>query len=184
MSNSDDNPPVHHAEEGITMTTTRFDPKMTGQIAAGSFVASASLTADLQAVLVDLVALHVTGKQAHWTVTGPGFRSLHLALDDLVKDARDHADAVAERMRSLRAVPDGRLATTAATSTISAFPVGEVSVHDTVIHVTEILHRTVAAVRRVHNRVDDADPTSADLLHVVIGSLEQHAWMISAEVTQ
>jgi starvation-inducible DNA-binding protein len=33
----------------------------------------------------------------------------------------------------------------------------------------------------VHDDVDEADPTSADLLHQIIDRLEQLAWMVSAE---
>jgi starvation-inducible DNA-binding protein len=36
-------------------------------------------------------------------------------------------------------------------------------------------------MRDVHDDVDEADPTSADLLHAIIERLEQYAWMVSAE---
>ena len=36
-------------------------------------------------------------------------------------------------------------------------------------------------MRDVHDGVDEEDPTSADILHAVIESLEQFAWMVSAE---
>lgn len=157
-------------------TTTHTDP---GPV--GGFIASAALVRDLQRVLVDLGALHITLKQAHWTVVGPGFRSLHLALDEIVADAREHSDAVAERIRAVRAIPDGRLATTAASSSLAEFPLGEVGVPDVVTRVTQLLEQTVHTLRQVHDGVDEADPTSADLLHVIIESLEKRAWLISAE---
>ena len=37
----------------------------------------------LQLTLVELIALSLIGKQLHWDVTGPGFRDLHLQLDEL-----------------------------------------------------------------------------------------------------
>ena len=40
--------------------------------------ASPTLTTNLQAVLVDLIELHVQGKQAHWNIVGTNFRDLHL----------------------------------------------------------------------------------------------------------
>ena len=43
--------------------------------------ASPTLTTNLQAVLVDLIELHVQGKQAHWNIVGTNFRDLHLQLD-------------------------------------------------------------------------------------------------------
>jgi starvation-inducible DNA-binding protein len=71
---------------------------------------------NLQLVLVDLVELHIQGKQAHWNVVGSNFRDLHLLLDEVVASAREASDTVAERMRALYAVPDGRSDTIAATT--------------------------------------------------------------------
>ncbi|MDT7705632.1 MAG: starvation-inducible DNA-binding protein, partial [Pseudonocardiales bacterium] len=79
----------------------------TENLAAG-FTASTALAGDLQRVLVDLIALHLQGKQAHWNVVGRNFRDLHLQLDEIVDAAREFADTIAERMRALNAVPDGR----------------------------------------------------------------------------
>ena len=36
-------------------------------------------------------------------------------------------------------------------------------------------------MRSVHDEVDEADPTSADILHAILEKLEQQAWFISAE---
>ena len=63
---------------------------------------------ELQAVLVDLIDLSLQGKQAHWNVVGPQFRTLHLELDEVVEDARKWADDVAERLRALGVAADGR----------------------------------------------------------------------------
>jgi starvation-inducible DNA-binding protein len=48
------------------------------------FTASARLAGDLQQVLVDLTALHLQAKQAHWNAVGRNFRDLHLQLDEIV----------------------------------------------------------------------------------------------------
>ncbi len=45
----------------------------------------------------------------------------------------------------------------------------------------ERLDATVKTIRDVHDEVDEEDPTSADLLHAIILSLEQYSWMVSAE---
>ncbi|MCW2525748.1 MAG: ferritin [Pseudonocardiales bacterium] len=171
----------------MTVTTTEHKtvagevgPKASAR-PSGGFVAPADLADNLQRVLVDLVALHVTVKQAHWTVRGPGFRSLHLALDEIASDARNQTDAVAERMVALRVFPDGRLETAAKTTTLDPFPAGEQSVQHVVGLVTRLLERTLDTVRTVHDKVEEADPTSSDLVHLLIGSLEKHAWMVSAE---
>lgn len=80
--------------------------------------ASDEHTHGLQAILVDLVDLSLEGKQAHWNSVGSNFRDLHLhlQLDEVVAAARLHADEVAERLRALHSVPDGRASTVAATA--------------------------------------------------------------------
>jgi len=145
------------------------------------FQASKKLTDSLQKVLVDLVELHLQGKQAHWNVVGRNFRDLHLQLDEIIDAAREFSDEVAERLRSLHAAPDGRSDTVAATTTLPAYPNGEIDTAETVDLITARLDTTVARIRAVHDDVDEEDPTSADLLHAIILKLEQYAWMVSAE---
>ncbi|MER6981119.1 Dps family protein [Streptomyces carpinensis] len=145
------------------------------------FTASPQLAQALQQILVDLVELHLQGKQAHWNVVGHNFRDLHLQLDEIVDEAREAADTIAERMRALAAWPDGRSDTVTATTTLPAFPEGEQSVSTVVDLVTARLRVTADTLRTHHDRVDSEDPATADLLHTVIDSLEKYAWMVSAE---
>lgn len=151
------------------------------QNAERGFTASPALAANLQSVLVDLLELSLQGKQAHWNVVGRNFRDMHRQLDEIIEDARTFSDTIAERMRALHAVPDGRSATIAASTSLPEFPSGEVSTTETVDLVTERLEATVQTMRDVHDDVDEEDPTSADLLHAIIERLEQFAWMVSAE---
>lgn len=145
------------------------------------FEASDELINNLQAVLVDLIELHIQGKQAHWNIVGTNFRDLHLQLDDIVDAAREFSDDVAERMRALHATPDGRTDTVASETTLPEFPQGEIETHDAINEVTARIEATVHTMRRVHDEVDEEDPTSADILHSIIERLEQLAWMVSAE---
>ena len=151
------------------------------QNAEKGFKASKELSDNLQKVLVDLIELAGQGKQAHWNIVGRNFRDLHRQLDEIIEFARDSADEIAERMRALHAVPDGRSDTVAETTTLPEFPAGEVDTKDAVDLVTVRIEAVVGTMREVHDEVDEEDPTSADLLHAVIVGLEQHAWMVSAE---
>ncbi|GAA2971784.1 starvation-inducible DNA-binding protein [Microbacterium terrae] len=167
--------------------TARSAPGGTGakptrrQNAEKGFVASKKLDESLQAVLVDLIELGIQGKQAHWNVVGRNFRDTHLQLDEIIDASREFSDSVAERMRALHAVPDGRSDTVAGTTTLPEFPQGEIDTAETVDLITVRLEATVATIRDVHDDVDEEDPTSADILHAIIEKLEQFAWMISAE---
>jgi len=151
------------------------------QNAEHGFIASKGLTDRMQLVLVDLLELQLQGKQAHWNVVGKNFRDTHLVLDEIIEAARGFSDTIAERMRALHATPDGRSDTVAATTTLPEFPAGEIDTTETIDLLTERLEGTVSTIREVHDPIDEEDPTSADLLHAIIESLEQYAWMVSAE---
>lgn len=143
--------------------------------------ASSDLARHVQAVLVDLIALGIQGKQAHWNLVGPNFRDLHLQLDNIVAASRLLSDRLAERLRALRAEPDGRTRTITETTTLKEFPSGLVSTDVVVADIGERLQAAAATARAVHDAVDKEDPTTADLLHDVLETLEQLHWMLTAE---
>ena len=147
----------------------------------GGFSASATMCGDLQQVLVDLIGLQFQAKQAHWNVVGHNFRDLHLQLDEITDAAREAADTVAERMRGLGAVADGRAPTVAATARLIPLPAGEIATSTVVELITSSLRAVVADIRRVHDEVDAEDPSTSDLLHGIVVELEKQAWMLSAE---
>jgi starvation-inducible DNA-binding protein len=145
------------------------------------FTASQQLSENLQKVLVDLIELSIQGKQAHWNVVGKNFRDTHLQLDEVIEAAREFSDTVAERMRSLHALPDGRSDTVAETTTLPEFPQGEIDTAEVIDLITERIDAATSTAREVHDDVDEEDPTSADILHAILERLEQLSWMVSAE---
>ncbi len=151
------------------------------QNAEHGFTASKALTDNMQKVLVDLIELAGQGKQAHWNVVGRNFRDTHRILDEIIEAAREFSDEIAERMRALHGIPDGRSDTVAATTTLPEFPNGEVATTVVVDLVVERIEGVVGTIRDVHDDIDDEDPTSADILHGIIEKLEQYAWMVGAE---
>ncbi|MFF3348303.1 Dps family protein [Streptomyces sp. NPDC002779] len=135
----------------------------------------------LQDTLVDLLGLSLIGKQAHWNVVGPRFRSIHLQLDEVVLAAREHADTVAERAAAIGVSPDGRPETVAAS-------LGLPSADEGWLRDTEVVKLMVAALEsaigRLRARIDateKADPVTQDLLISVTGDLEKQRWMFDAE---
>ncbi|MGB6764142.1 Dps family protein [Mycobacterium sp.] len=170
------------------MTTTAQHP--TAQTNGGGrrrgdevhgFQPSQQLVQNLQRILVDLIELHLQGKQAHWNVVGTNFRDLHLQLDELVDFAREGSDIIAERMRALDAVPDGRSDTVVATTSLPRFPANEHNTTEVVDQITTRIYATVETLRTVHDAVDAEDPSTADILHEQIDGLEKLAWLIKSE---
>lgn len=161
------------------MATTTNARRTDAEVAG--FQASSELSGALQRVLVDLIELHIQGKQAHWNVVGTNFRDLHLQLDEVVDFAREASDTVAERMRALDAVPDGRSDTVASTTSLPQFPAYEHSTSDVVDLITVRIYATVDTLRTVHDSVDAEDPSTADILHQLIDGLEKLAWLLKSE---
>jgi starvation-inducible DNA-binding protein len=145
------------------------------------FKGSETLHDNLQKVLVDLIELHVQGKQAHWNLLGSNFRDLHLQLDEIVDAARGFSDEVAERMRAVYLVPDGRSSTVTKQTSLAEFPEGPVETNDVVDLIVDRMYSATDTIRTVHDDVDEEDPTTADVLHGILERLEQLAWMTGAE---
>lgn len=136
---------------------------------------------ELQAILVLLSDLALTGKHAHWNVQGPAFRPLHLFLDEMVDAWREAADAVAERAVALGHAPDGRLATIATRSELPQLAAGPQLDRELVVALTAILTEAIGAVRKRMDELEDVDTVTADILHGIVATLEEQAWVIRVQ---
>ncbi|KOG29388.1 Dps family protein [Streptomyces resistomycificus] len=144
--------------------------------------AARQVTGDaLQSTLVDLLGLSLIGKQAHWNVVGPRFRSIHLQLDEVVTAARDFADTVAERSSALGLPPDGRPETVASAFTLPGPKEGWVRDSEVVGLMVESLEAAIARLRERIEATESADPVTQDLLISITAELEKQRWMFDAE---
>ncbi|MEU0071119.1 DNA starvation/stationary phase protection protein [Streptomyces sp. NPDC006332] len=135
----------------------------------------------LQSTLVDLIGLSLIGKQAHWNLVGPRFRSIHLQLDEVVTAAREFSDTVAERAAALGLPPDGRPETIASAFTLPSPKDGWVRDTDVVQVLVEALEAAIGRLRERIEATDKADPVTQDLLITITAELEKQRWMFDAE---
>ncbi|MFF9087754.1 DNA starvation/stationary phase protection protein [Streptomyces sp. NPDC014991] len=135
----------------------------------------------LQDTLVDLLGLSLIGKQAHWNVVGPRFRSIHLQLDEVVTTAREHSDTVAERAAALGVSPDGRPETIAAAFALPGTKDGWLRDTAVVELMVESLGTAVDRLRERIEATEKADPVTQDLLIAITADLEKQRWMFQAE---
>ncbi len=163
------------------MATTATRHRSKQHVSHPAFRADATFAGHLQQLLVDLNDLALQGKQAHWNIVGPNFRDLHLQLDEIVDAAREYSDDVAERMRAVYVIPDGSAARVAAQTSLPAFPTGEVETGEAIDAIVASIYAVAGTARRIHDEIDAADPTTADLLHAILERLEQLAWLTDAE---
>ncbi|MFI5555993.1 Dps family protein [Streptomyces sp. NPDC051738] len=135
----------------------------------------------LQSTLVDLLGLSLIGKQAHWNIVGPRFRSIHLQLDDVVSVARTFADTVAERSAALGVPPDGRPETIAAAYTLPGPKEGWVRDTEVVQLIVDTLETAIGRLRERIEATAEPDPVTQDLLIGITSELEKQRWMFDAE---
>ncbi|MFP7760735.1 Dps family protein [Marisediminicola sp. LYQ134] len=136
----------------------------------------------LAPVVVDLTALAVDGKQAHWHVRGANFQAVHELLDTVVDHARDYADLAAERVVALGLPLDARVSTVATKKTTPTLSAGFQST-DRVI--AEMVGHIDAALTTVRTAVDELailDPVSQDVAIEIARALEKDRWFLFAHI--
>jgi len=174
-------PRVHDGRAADDLDPWRIDMTMTAHVTSP---ASGRVTEILQSALVELIDLSVQGKQAHWAVAGPMFKSVHEQLDTIVDDLRSAYDDVAERMAALEVPPDGRLATVISGTPVDPMPSGWQVDTDVV---ERMLRRLQALSIRLGGWIDelgDLDAVSQDLLIGLRHGIDKHAWMLRMQVRE
>lgn len=139
------------------------------------------VVAALQEALVDLTALALNAKQAHWHVRGPQFVPVHEQLDAIANDARGWSDLVAERAVALGSPVDGRAPTVAGESAVGAFPTGFVDDAKAVALMRDLVETAIGRLRAHVDTLGKLDPVTQDLVIEVLRGLEKHLWMLQAQ---
>lgn len=137
----------------------------------------------LQARLSDALDLEAQAKQAHWNVKGPHFLQLHQLFDAVHDEIEQFVDLLAERITTLGHVADGRVATTAAASTLYGYPLeaagGEA-------HLKALAGSLGAFGKAVRTGIEDAaslgDADTADLLTQISRETDKQLWFLEAHL--
>jgi len=136
----------------------------------------------LQLTLVELIALSLIGKQLHWNITGPGFRDVHLHLDELVDEWRELSDVVAERAVAIGVSPDGRAPTVIAQSELEPVEPGQTHIPEAISQLTRRVADVDERARERCERLGEIDLASQDVLIEVTRGLEKQLWMIRSQL--
>ncbi|MFK7741306.1 MAG: Dps family protein [Planctomycetota bacterium] len=131
--------------------------------------------------LINLVALALRLKQAHWNMRGARFKSVHEQLDEILVDVRAAVDDVAERVVTLGGIADGRPSTVGRSMTLGDFPGGRLSVDDAIRECCQDIAAVVQGGRDVRARLANSDPVSEDLVIGFLGKLEKHHWLLRSQ---
>jgi starvation-inducible DNA-binding protein len=156
------------------------DPTYQAHLPAIGTHERSTVGSDLQDTLVELVDLTLLGKQLHWCVVGPLFRSVHLYLDEAIDVWRDAADTVAERAVSIGFWPEGQAAAVAAATGRQAVPPGPIEDQTVLQKLAGTLAAVSEEIRTRTARVGALDPVSEDVLIEVTRTIEEQLWTTRA----
>jgi starvation-inducible DNA-binding protein len=138
----------------------------------------------LSPVVIDLTALVVNGKQAHWHVRGANFIGVHELLDVIVDHAQEWADLAAERIVALGLPVDARLGTVAAKTTTGELTAGFRQSTDTIAEVIGQIDAALAAVNTAVKELDGLDQTSQDVAIEIARGLDKDRWFLFAHISE
>lgn len=115
---------------------------------------------------------------------GGNFRDVHRHLDDLVNNARDFADSVAERAATIGVSPDARATTVAEGSGMPGLDKGWKNDREVIQFVVEALGKLTQRLRSRIDETDKTDQVTQDLLLSVSAKLEEAHWMWQAKLAE
>lgn len=142
---------------------------------------NAEIIADLNGVLVDLIDLSISAKQAHWNVHGPNFQGLHDLFDVVTDEVRLHYDEVAERVMALGGTAHGTLQDISKSSRLPAFPTDEKKWDVLAKALHERMIAVCGTLKELASNTED-DLGTQDLYIEIVRGLEKRAWMIEAHI--
>jgi starvation-inducible DNA-binding protein len=138
----------------------------------------------LSPVVIDLEALVVNGKQAHWHVRGENFIGVHELLDTVVEHAQEWADLAAERIVALGLPVDARLQTVAAQTTTKQLTAGFQQSDETIAEVIGQIDAALASVNTAVKELDELDQTSQDVAIEIARGLDKDRWFLFAHISK
>ena len=138
----------------------------------------------LTPVVIDLTALVVNGKQAHWHVRGANFIGVHELLDTIVDHAQEWADLAAERIVALGLPVDARLGTVAAKTTTGELTAGFRPSNETIAEVISQIDAALASVNTAVAELDELDQTSQDVAIEIARGLDKDRWFLFAHISE
>jgi starvation-inducible DNA-binding protein len=138
----------------------------------------------LSPIVVDLTALVVNGKQAHWHVRGHNFIGVHELLDTIVAHAQEWADLAAERIIALGLPVDGRLQTVAAKTTTKQLTAGFQQSNETIAEVIGQIDAALVSVNTAVKELDELDQTSQDVAVEIARGLDKDRWFLFAHISE
>ncbi|MFN3708429.1 Dps family protein [Microcella sp.] len=138
----------------------------------------------LAPVVINLSALALEGKQAHWHVRGSNFQAVHELLDTLVDHAREWSDMAAERIAALGLPLDARTATVAKETTVPPVRAGFQKTDLLIADIIAGIDAALVTLRAAIAGLDELDEVSQDIAIAITNGLEQDRWFLFSHIAE
>jgi starvation-inducible DNA-binding protein len=131
--------------------------------------------------LASAIDLHLQAKQAHWNVRGPHFIALHKLFDEVVEQAVEFSDTIAERAAALGGSADGTIGTIASKTGLPGYPT---TIRDGTDHVEALSTALATFGKLVRLAIDQAasagDADTADVFTEISRDADKMLWFVEA----
>jgi starvation-inducible DNA-binding protein len=144
--------------------------------------AAEETAAILQDRLVSLIDLTLTLKHIHWNVVGPTFISVHEMLDPQYAGVAEMVDAMAERIATLGAEPNGLPGYVVEHRRWAEYAHGRGQVPVHLRALDQVYDGVIEDHRKAIERIGELDPMSEDLLVGHTRALEMYQWFVRAHL--
>jgi starvation-inducible DNA-binding protein len=141
--------------------------------------ATRDISAELNALLSDVLSLYLKTKNFHWHMSGPYFRDYHLLLDEQSDEIYAAVDPIAERVRKLGETTVRSLGHAKRLARLSDNDADFVTPDDMLAELREDNQRLAGFMRGTHELCDESgDVATASLLENWIDEAERRVWFL------
>ncbi|MHA6203423.1 Dps family protein [Dyella soli] len=137
------------------------------------------LSAELNTLLADVLALYMKTKNFHWHMSGPYFRDYHLLLDEQSDEIYATMDPIAERVRKLGGTTLRSVGHASRLQRLLDNDADFVTPDDMLAELREDNIQLAAYMRATHELCDSyGDVATASLLENWIDEAERRVWFL------
>lgn len=135
----------------------------------------------LQARLSDGIDLMGHAKQAHWSVKGAGFFSLHKLFDRIHEEVEGSCDTLAERIAQLGGSAEGTARSVAQRTSLPEYPLSITDGHD---HLEALSNSLASFGRSIRQGIAQAtewqDLGTADIFTEISRTIDKNLWFVES----
>jgi starvation-inducible DNA-binding protein len=137
----------------------------------------------LNARLADSFDLMHQAKQAHWNLKGESFIALHKLFDEIVDNAEEYTDLLAERVVQLGGIAEGTVHQVAQHSQLAEYPHEAHGQREHVEALSSALASYGKSVRKAIDETDElGDRDTADIFTEISRGADKWLWFVEAHL--